>query len=123
MSKHTLGPWTFREYALTDEMLAEAETLGIKPVRFINNDGSVPVSSAGTKICNVDCQASFKRGSGHQAECEERDANARLIAAAPELLEALKALLSGSERHIFSTECKTERDAARTAIAKAEGRS
>lgn len=53
---------------------------------------------------------------------EENVANARLIAAAPELLEALEALLAASEKHIFSTECKRERDAARAAIAKAQDR-
>ena len=42
--------------------------------------------------------------------------------AAPALLEALRALLDASERHIFSTECQRERDAARAAIAKAEGK-
>ena len=40
-----------------------------------------------------------------------------------QLLAALKALLEAAERHIFSNECKAQRDAARAAIAKAEGRS
>ena len=88
--KHTPGPWKFREYAQTDEMLAEARSLGLEPTRYINNDGSVPVSAAETGICTVSCQTPFRRGSGHRAECDERDANARLIAAAPELLEALQ---------------------------------
>lgn len=47
---------------------------------------------------------------------------ARLIAAAPETIAALKALLDATERHVFGDECKAERDAARAAIAKAEGR-
>jgi hypothetical protein len=79
------GTWTFREYSLDDEMLAEARAAGIEPIRFINNDGSVPVTSEDTRICTVDCQMPFKRGQGHRAECEQRDANARLIAAAPDM--------------------------------------
>jgi hypothetical protein len=43
----------------------------------------------------VDCQTPFKRGEGWQSECEVREANARLIAAAPETAaerDRLKAL-------------------------------
>lgn len=50
-----------------------------------------------------------------------REANAHLIAAAPELLKALETLLDASERHIFGDECLAERDAARAVIAKAKG--
>ena len=49
----------------------------------------------------------------------EMRANAHLIAAAPELLAALKALEGSFEKH----RPKTMWDAARAAIAKAEGRS
>ena len=117
---HTPGPWTFRKYSLTDEMIEEARSLGIEPVRFINNNGSVPVSAADTKICDVDCQAAFKRGSGHRAECEERDANARLIAAAPDLLNALKGIINTSQAS--PKEWAAACSAAAVAIAKAEGR-
>jgi len=51
-----------------------------------------------------------------------REANARLIAAAPELLEALKRLLSaGMGRRLNVVECGEEIDRAKAAIAKAEG--
>lgn len=49
----------------------------------------------------------------------ENQANARLCAASPELANALLNLLEGAERHIFSTECKAERDAARAALKRA----
>lgn len=119
MSKHTPGPWTFREYSLTDEMIAQAREMGIEPIRFINNDGSVPVTFADGKICTVDCQTSFKRGNGHNAECNERDANARLIAAAPDLLEALKGIINTSQSS--PREWVAACSAAATAIARAEG--
>jgi hypothetical protein len=38
------------------------------------------------------------------------------------LLEALRNLLDGAERHIFATECQKERDAARAAIKASEGK-
>ena len=49
----------------------------------------------------------------------EQDANARLIAAAPELLEALKELMVAADR--VSAEPVTWLGKARAAIAKAEG--
>jgi hypothetical protein len=127
--KYTPGPWKFREYAQTDEMLAEARSLGLEPTRYINNDGSVPVSAAETGICTVSCQTPFKRGSGHRAECDERDANARLIAAAPCLLEALQGVLwmaeewfkHGGDETTFSDSYKESLDEARAVILKATG--
>jgi hypothetical protein len=74
----------------------------------------------------VDCQTPFKRGEGWQSECEVREANARLIAAAPDLLAALKqfrtkvynaALGSGMDDE-WATEACSLADAA---IAKAQG--
>jgi hypothetical protein len=123
MSAHTPGPWQFREYSLSDEMLAEARAAGIEPLRFINNDGSVPVSANDCRICVVDCQTEFKRNTGHRAECAERDANARLIAAAPDLLAALKAAIEDTG-WAYASFCRCEVcEQVRAAIAKAEGRS
>ena len=92
MSKHTPGPWSFREYSLANEMLAKARSFGIEPIRFINNDGSVPITAGDTRICTIDCQASFRRGTGHKTECSERDANARLISIAPEMYDYISML-------------------------------
>jgi hypothetical protein len=54
------------------------------------NNGEIAITSEEGRICVVDCKADYKRGQGYLAQCEERDANARLIAAAPDLLEALQ---------------------------------
>jgi hypothetical protein len=53
---------------------------------------------------------------------EERAANAHLIAAAPDLLAALKNLVRKIERDNLSTTAGMGTAKARTAIAKAEGR-
>ena len=63
---HTPGPW-------------RVSTIGLM------NDGALPVSSDQGQIARVSAQADFPRGQGHNSECAERDANARLIAAAPDL--------------------------------------
>lgn len=54
-------------------------------------------------------------GSGHVGLSHEDDANARLIAAAPDLLNALSVLADAAEARGIPA------DAARTAIAKARG--
>ena len=54
-----------------------------------------------------------------RADDREEDANARLIAAAPELLAALKALIAEPDLKPWSEEW----DQAHSAVAKAEGRS
>ena len=66
---------------------------------------------------NIGCYADDE-----ETEAEaEREAN--LIAAAPDLYEALAALLAKTEQHVFSTECQAERDAARAALSRAQGSS
>ena len=60
------------------------------------------------------------------AICPEQDANARLVAAAPDLLEACKTVLPEIEldaRHSFEEQALLEiADQLRRAISKAEGR-
>ena len=69
MSKHTPGPW-----AVSDE----SPTLIKRDCRAIGSDGGELIASA---CCHED--------SGYFPSIEEGAANARLIAAAPDLLEAL----------------------------------
>ena len=152
--KHTPGPWRFKEYVeFPADVKEEWERSGreIPRFRFLTNDGQAAITSdhADNAIAYVQCQTKFKRGMGHKAECEMRDANARLIAAAPEtaaerdrlkevnaeLLEALKDAVSAldadasksplGERHAKLAQGWFNAmygDKARAAIAKAEGR-
>lgn len=99
MSAHTPGPWHAREWDF------HAKTsVGINggPLGFIH------IAECG--------------GMGHYPDIspEQEDANAQLIAAAPEMLAALEALLMATE---WSIESRDERAAAEAAIAKAKGQS
>jgi len=76
MPDFTSGPWR----------IASIHAQGM----FLNS-GAMVVTSDTDRICEVDCQADFKRGAGHAAQCSTRDANARLIAAAPTMFAALDA--------------------------------
>ena len=91
---HTAGPWT---------------------IDFDEGNGFEIYAATPATLCVC------KRGQ-HPRIPEVMAANARLIAAAPELLEALKLILtntaSGSTNHL----CKRDEDRARAAIAKAEGK-
>jgi hypothetical protein len=94
------------------------------------SDGAVAILADGERIALVDCQTKFKRGEGYKAKCPIRDANARLIAAAPELLAAahnvdvLYAEMQIAMKHLVNTPAwDVVTNAvwqARAAIAKAE---
>jgi hypothetical protein len=121
--KFTPGPWVFREFFQDAEEIAKAKKHGLEPTPYMDNDGSRYVYVNGddgmvrANIAMVQSQTRFKRGKSFGGECAERDANARLIAAAPELLGALLRVrghvLSSGDEHAIS-----QLDAA---IAKATG--
>ncbi len=96
-AKHTPGPWKF-----------SAES--------IDPEWSVVTTAGGSVIANVN-------------DRHDQLANARLIAAAPDMLEALSKLMDLNDNSgPFGGEILEDRitrawDAARAAIAKAEGRS
>lgn len=105
----TPGPWRVSELAQSNLYL---------------NDGGLPVLSGtlddnhGRRICVVDA-VDPPRKNAYKHQCAERDANAALIAAAPDIYAALKA------SRIYVETCDTP-DVLRAldaALAKAEGRS
>jgi len=102
-SLHTPGPWHVRD---------------LHPGRCTFNIGTNPNDPYEGEVAVV-----FRAGRHVQAH---HKANARLIAAAPDLLAALKRLLAtqypGTENH-HETGCRCVIHEAQTAIAKAEGRS
>ena len=71
MSGHTSGPWL-------------KSTIGRR------NDGSIAVMSKDGPVAYANLLRYVKRGTAHSINDAESESNARLIAAAPELLEALK---------------------------------
>ena len=102
MSKkaHTKGPWLIREGFDPDDW-------EIYPMR----DGPPDVGEW-TELAVVP---------GHWGDDEELEANARLIAAAPDLLEALERLLAAAEKTTFSDQFPQECENARAALSKATG--
>ena len=87
--KHTPGPWklpaNFLEFGGTQ------------------NDGGLAIVSEERRICVVDLVAYAPRGKAYKTACPERDANARLIAAAPDMVEALLDAIAVIEAHINMT--------------------
>jgi hypothetical protein len=106
MSKHTPGPWTHAGYA---------RSMAFRVTK-------TPDDATGD-VCNVLAGLAAKTN-------EEVEANARLIAAAPELLSALKEarrwigdgdLSDGMEREIWTQKYAAAVDLVDAAIAKATG--
>ena len=98
--KHTPGPW----HAATSEHY----TLGGDQVEVVLLDGEGMVTD---QICSVLLDTDNESQTGWRRQ----EADARLIAAAPDLLEALKAVVAIADR-------KTDEfDRARAAIQKASG--
>lgn len=117
--KHSPGSWEYRPYFQDDENIAELRKHGLEPTRRLSNDGKAIVTARSgddsKPIAHIECQTVFKRGQGHLADCAERDANARLIAAAPDMLAACKLALG------LCVGPSGERQALEGAIAKADG--
>lgn len=115
MSKATPGPYTSRKYHGSDEDLALLKEYGREPVPALTNEGQRFIMAGEKRIALVDCQVRYKRGQGHKVECEERDANTALFCAAPDLLDALKDIVSRNEIQSWFDLAQ-----AKAAIAKAE---
>lgn len=92
MSKHTPGPWNFNPPTAANPSTASVTACG----------GFVSIYTAPLTL--------------------ETEANARLIAAAPELLASLRAMVEADDAGWPLAAAHQTRDAARAAIAKAEGR-
>lgn len=116
---HTAGNWSFRIYAQEDKDLEFMRQHNMEPTRALSNDGQIAIMCGDgddvTRVALVDCQTKFKRGQGYKTDCAERDANARLIAAAPDLLEALKRC----EAMVSTDQGPPDWDWVRSVIAKA----
>ncbi|MDZ4263781.1 MAG: hypothetical protein U1B30_15800 [Pseudomonadota bacterium] len=112
MAEHTPGPWEYHRV-----------TIGSS-----DNVKNPMVRGSGQYICRVGWQGSTIPGmTSRTAESfEEAEANARLIAAAPELLAALEGLVKLYDdnqiiRVLLATVAPDELAHARAAIAKAKG--
>lgn len=113
-AKYTPGPWRFEQHR------AESQWLGNIIGGYGKNKRGIEV------IRTISCQTRY-------GDYAEGIANAHLIAAAPELLEALKKIvideenrrksLKHREAHDLVRFCDKRLEAARAAIRKAEGRS
>lgn len=109
MSGHTPGPWTFSK----DDQLGDTRF-------YIAQEEGAPYTPDYSDVATLIAETC----SGDRVRVQE--ANARLIAAAPELLEALQRLIPHAH---FMTMCATAEDhivvaavdRARDAIAKATG--
>lgn len=79
MSKHSNGPWKW-----------EGE------FNFTNGGARIVTDEGGNAVAHVLPVADRKRGAAYDAPDEERDANARLIAMAPDLFSAAYAAITGN---------------------------
>jgi hypothetical protein len=126
---HTPGPWFYRPILGEPEDVEKMREFGMEPVQAMTNEGQRYVMAPDKRVCLVDMQCEgVKRNERHKSGDAERDANARLIAAAPDCLAACKETLDWIESEWAlpsgNYENPTIREIAKqlsAAIAKAEG--
>ena len=97
MTKHTPGPWTIQEYGDEDT-----------PALVIHKDTE-------SRVC-------FMATPGSHGDPAKIEADARLIATAPDMLSVLKSILAGVEWHEPEGHVNGLKTMVRMVIAKAEGR-
>lgn len=112
-TKHTPGPWNLHP-AYVDEQPLQCVSVGVE-LTFQH----IPVAQ-GEKFIAVAHYQTPAPGFPHVADLEEAKANARLIAAAPELLEALNDLVESAEVGTAAI-LNPLVEKARAAVAKATG--
>ncbi len=108
--RHTPGPWSFKRMEGYEE---QCRILG-RPVEdhggyLRHNDGAWVVMNTQPEpgpIASVTFRGVAKKGQAWNAPDPEGQANSRLIAAAPALLEALETMLKGDELGEF--ECQRQ---------------
>jgi hypothetical protein len=112
MAKHTPGPWAY---------IASNANHG----PYVTNDWGAGDICDCYAMSNPSALAVCNGGDSKPIhfQHDEADANARLIAASPDLLEALKGLFRAGQKQGWDHHYEHEMSAARAAIAKAEGRS
>lgn len=104
--KHTPGPW---------EVLNQTEVF--TALGADSGDGVKALTSDGWMVADCGDSLTFSEAGFVELGLDVRKANAKLIAAAPDLLEALEAMVSWASSPIGDVECPDL--LARTAIAKA----
>jgi hypothetical protein len=121
--KHTPGPWETRKYSSDDEEIELLRSIGREPVQLLTNEGQRIVMAGEKRVAAVDCHTKYKRGEAHKAQCHERDANALLIAAAPDLYRELEHLVRLIDPCIGSSGIPglATLNGAKAALAKARG--
>lgn len=126
-TQHT--PWTMRLHLNTAEDEAFAREHGVKMtlIPALTADGSRIISGPdGQRVAYVPPVTEPKRGEGYKHIDAERDARGHLIAAAPELLAACKALVEAFDGDTDCTDILDmvggKNSVLRAAIAKAEGK-
>ena len=121
MSKHTPGPWFLSE---KDMSLSEDDVMSIGVMTKTGADDDESTCVTSVSAFGV---ASYEEGgvtyygatAPDAASLAVAHANARLIAAAPDLLEALRAAVRQNDNDMLMT--GEELRACRASIAKAEG--
>ena len=113
-TKHTPGPWKVSDKMMTDEMVCRHETLGawMHSCRYIEGAGKL----LATAQSNEPIGTGYNGGHPQVASRDEMLSNARLIAAAPELLDALRMVIAHDGR-LTGADWTVIRDA----VDKAEG--
>ncbi len=122
MSKHTPGPWSAHVH-----MAADKERPELGHVTDCSDDGFIAHSVTfgagevllGEAVAYKPVNVKFGNGYKRIADFEENIANARLIAAAPELLEALRGLVAWAD--MSRTDPAEDLRKARAAIKAATG--